>query len=425
MNFDNEPGQSPRNHRDRSHGRADNHRDNDDLFDDDVHTDDACDGVYEDQAFNDGSFADQEESGYSSGESGDYSAGESAAQGGYTGFAGYGSYDETPHHHESASSEVASVAGAHDGHATPHDGSVSNGASTSRAAASEPVEPNEPAGPFDYDDRAEYDDSAEYDEPTNYDEAAAPLASDLGISEPARAASAEEQPQKTQKSKVPLRTMGVILLIVAVALIAFGIYHLVSGDKDDDNSSASSTSSSAPVNPGNTGAPGAGVATDQQQPGDNTNNPDSTADQGQNTAGNQGTQNTTDNGAAAQDGNSGSNGTSTDKKVDKSKVQVTVLNNSRVQGLAEKVSKNLNADNWSNTSFGNLPADGAAAFPGSVVLYDDKADSKAAATEVATALGLKAQPKTDQTNQQLANAEMVSGQHPGSVVVVTTADMNQ
>ena len=419
MNFDNEPGQSPRNHRDRSHGRADNHRDNDDLFDEDVHTDGARDGVYEDDAFNDRSFADQKESGYSPTESGDYAAGESAVQGGYTGFAGYGSYDETPHHHESASPEAASVAAARDGHATPHDGSVSRGASTSRAAASEPVEPNEPAEPFDYDDRAEYD------EPTNYDEAAAPLASDLGASEPARAASAEDQPKKTQKSKVPLRTIGVILLVVAVALIAFGIYHLVSGDKDGDNSAASSTSSSAPVNPGNTGAPGAGADTGQQQPGDNANNPDSTADQGQNTAGNQGTQNTTDNGAAAQDGNSGSNGTSTDKKVDKSKVQVTVLNNSRVQGLAEKVSKNLNADNWSNTSFGNLPADGAAAFPGSVVLYDDKADSKAAATEVATALGLKAQPKTDQTNQQLANAEMVSGQHPGSVVVVTTADMNQ
>ena len=419
MNFDNEPGQSPRNHRDRSHGRADNHRDNDDLFDEDVHTDGARDGVYEDDAFNDRSFADQKESGYSPTESGDYAAGESAVQGGYTGFAGYGSYDETPHHHESASPEAASVAAARDGHATPHDGSVSRGASTSRAAASEPVEPNEPAEPFDYDDRAEYD------EPTNYDEAAAPLASDLGASEPARAASAEDQPKKTQKSKVPLRTIGVILLVVAVALIAFGIYHLVSGDKDDDNSSASSTSSSAPVNPGNTGAPGAGVATDQQQPGDNANNPDSTADQGQNTAGNQGTQNTTDNGAAAQDGNSGSNGTSTDKKVDKSKVQVTVLNNSRVQGLAEKVSKNLNADSWTNTSFGNLPADGAAAFPGSVVLYDDNAESKAAATEVATTLGLKAQPKTDQTNQQLANAEMISGQHPGSVVVVTTADMNQ
>ena len=419
MNFDNDPGQSPRNHRDRSHGRADNHRDNDDLFDEDVHTDGARDGVYEDDAFNDRSFADQKESGYSPTESGDYAAGESAVQGGYTGFAGYGSYDETPHHHESASPEAASVAAARDGHATPHDGSVSRGASTSRAAASEPVEPNEPAEPFDYDDRAEYD------EPTNYDEAAAPLASDLGASEPARAASAEDQPKKTQKSKVPLRTIGVILLVVAVALIAFGIYHLVSGDKDGDNSAASSTSSSAPVNPGNTGAPGAGADTGQQQPGDNANNPDSTADQGQNTAGNQGTQNTTDNGAAAQDGNSGSNGTSTDKKVDKSKVQVTVLNNSRVQGLAEKVSKNLNADNWSNTSFGNLPADGAAAFPGSVVLYDDKADSKAAATEVATALGLKAQPKTDQTNQQLANAEMVSGQHPGSVVVVTTADMNQ
>lgn len=419
MNFDNEPGQSPRNHRDRSHGRTDNHRDNDDLFDDDVHTDGARDGVYEDHAFNDGSSADRGESGYSSTEPGDYSVGESAAQGGYTGFAGYGSYDETPHHHESTSPEAASVAGAHDGHATPHDGSVRDSASTSRAAASEPVEPNKPAEPFDYDDRAEYD------EPTNYDEAAAPLASDLSASEPARAASAEDQPKKTQKSKVPLRTIGVILLIVAVALIAFGIYHLVSGDKDDDNSSASSTSSSAPVNPGNTGAPGAGAATDQQQPGENANNPDSTADQGQNTAGNQGTQNTTDNGAAAQDGNTGSNGASTDKKVDKSKVQVTVLNNSRVQGLAEKVSKNLNADSWTNTSFGNLPADGAAAFPGSVVLYDDNADSKAAATEVATALGLKAQPKTDQTNQQLANAEMVSGQHPGSVVVVTTADMNQ
>lgn len=419
MNFDNEPGQSPRNHRDRSHGRTDNHRDNDDLFDDDVHTDGARDGVYEDQAFNDGSSADRGESGYSSTESGDYSAGESAAQGGYTGFAGYGSYDETPHHHESTSPEAASVAGAHDGHATPHDGSVRDSASTSRAAASEPVGPNESAEPFDYDDRAEYD------EPTNYDEAAAPLASDLSASEPARAASAEDQPKKTQKSKVPLRTIGVILLIVAVALIAFGIYHLVSGDKDDDNSSASSTSSSAPVNPGNTGASGAEAATDQQQPGENANKPDSTADQGQNTAGNQGTQNTTDNGAAAQDGNTGSNGASTDKKVDKSKVQVTVLNNSRVQGLAEKVSKNLNADSWTNTSFGNLPADGAAAFPGSVVLYDDNADSKSAATEVATALGLKAQPKTDQTNQQLANAEMVSGQHPGSVVVVTTADMNQ
>lgn len=419
MNFDNEPGQSPRNHRDRSHGRADNHRDNDDLFDEDVHTDGARDGVYEDDAFNDRSFADQKESGYSPTESGDYAAGESAVQGGYTGFAGYGSYDETPHHHESASPEAASVAAARDGHATPHDGSVSRGASTSRAAASEPVEPNEPAEPFDYDDRAEYD------EPTNYDEAAAPLASDLGASEPARAASAEDQPKKTQKSKVPLRTIGVILLVVAVALIAFGIYHLVSGDKDGDNSAASSTSSSAPVNPGNTGAPGAGADTGQQQPGDNANNPDSTADQGQNTAGNQGTQNTTDNGAAAQNGNSGSNGTSTDKKVDKSKVQVTVLNNSRVQGLAEKVSKNLNADSWTNTSFGNLPADGVAAFPGSVVLYDDNAESKSAATEVATTLGLKAQPKTDQTNQQLANAEMISGQHPGSVVVVTTADMNQ
>ncbi|MGV0334966.1 LytR C-terminal domain-containing protein [uncultured Corynebacterium sp.] len=419
MNFDNEPGQSPRNHRDRSHGRADNHRDNDDLFDEDVHTDGARDGVYEDDAFNDRSFADQKESGYSPTESGDYAAGESAVQGGYTGFAGYGSYDETPHHHESASPEAASLAAARDGHATPHDGSVSRGASTSRAAASEPVEPNEPAEPFDYDDRAEYD------EPTNYDEAAAPLASDLGASEPARAASAEDQPKKTQKSKVPLHTIGVILLVVAVALIAFGIYHLVSGDKDGDNSAASSTSSSAPVNPGNTGAPEAGADTGQQQPGDNANNPDSTADQGQNTAGNQGTQNTTDNGAAAQDGNSGSNGTSTDKKVDKSKVQVTVLNNSRVQGLAEKVSKNLNADSWTNTSFGNLPADGVAAFPGSVVLYDDNAESKSAATEVATTLGLKAQPKTDQTNQQLANAEMISGQHPGSVVVVTTADMNQ
>ena len=419
MNFDNEPGQSPRNHRDRSHGRADNHRDNDDLFDEDVHTDGARDGVYEDDAFNDRSFADQKESGYSPTESGDYAAGESAVQGGYTGFAGYGSYDETPHHHESASPEAASLAAARDGHATPHDGSVSRGASTSRAAASEPVEPNEPAEPFDYDDRAEYD------EPTNYDEAAAPLASDLGASEPARAASAEDQPKKTQKSKVPLRTIGVILLVVAVALIAFGIYHLVSGDKDGDNSAASSTSSSAPVNPGNTGAPEAGADTGQQQPGDNANNPDSTADQGQNTAGNQGTQNTTDNGAAAQNGNSGSNGTSTDKKVDKSKVQVTVLNNSRVQGLAEKVSKNLNADSWTNTSFGNLPADGVAAFPGSVVLYDDNAESKSAATEVATTLGLKAQPKTDQTNQQLANAEMISGQHPGSVVVVTTADMNQ
>lgn len=419
MNFDNEPGQSPRNHRDRSHGRADNHRDNDDLFDEDVHTDGARDGVYEDDAFNDRSFADQKESGYSPTESGDYAAGESAVQGGYTGFAGYGSYDETPHHHESASPEAASLAAARDGHATPHDGSVSRGVSTSRAAASEPVEPNEPAEPFDYDDRAEYD------EPTNYDEAAAPLASDLGASEPARAASAEDQPKKTQKSKVPLHTIGVILLVVAVALIAFGIYHLVSGDKDGDNSAASSTSSSAPVNPGNTGAPEAGADTGQQQPGDNANNPDSTADQGQNTAGNQGTQNTTDNGAAAQDGNSGSNGTSTDKKVDKSKVQVTVLNNSRVQGLAEKVSKNLNADSWTNTSFGNLPADGVAAFPGSVVLYDDNAESKSAATEVATTLGLKAQPKTDQTNQQLANAEMISGQHPGSVVVVTTADMNQ
>ncbi|WP_318758083.1 LytR C-terminal domain-containing protein [Corynebacterium sp. SFY-K9] len=409
MNFDNEPGQSHRNHRNHSHGRVDNHRDNDDLFDDDVHTEGARDGAYEDEAFNDGFFADQGESGYSPAEAGDYYAGDNAAQGGYTGFAGYGSYDETPHHHESADLEAAPGAGLRDGNATPHHGSVRETASTSHVAASEPAEPDKPA---------------------DYDEAAAPLASkpaasEPAASEPARVASAGDQTQKTQKSKVPLRTIGVILLIVAVALIAFGIYHLVSGDKDDDNSSASSTSSSAPVNPGNTAAPGAGAATGQQQPSDNASNPDSTADQGQNTSSTQGAQNTDDNGAAAQDGNTGSNGTGTDKKVDKGKVQVTVLNNSRVQGLAEKVSKNLNADSWSNTSFGNLPADGAAAFPGSVVLYDDNAESKAAATEVATTLGLKAQPKTDQTNQQLANAEMVSGQHPGSVVVVTTADMNQ
>lgn len=412
MNFDNEPGQSHRNHRDRSYGRADNHRDDDDLFDDDVHTEGARDGVYEDEAFNDGSFPDQGESGYSPAEAGDYPTGENAAQGGYTGFAGYGSYDETPHHHESADPEAAPKVRPRDGHATPHDGSVQGTASPSRMAASDPIEPDEYAEPFDYDDSADYD------------EAAAPLAAEPVVSETGRAASDEDEPPKTQKSKVPLRTIGVILLIVAVALIAFGIYHLVSGDKDDDNSSASSTSSSAPVNPTNTGAPGAG-AVPGQQPGTNANNPDSTADQGQNATGAEGTQNTADNGAAAQDGNAGSTGTSTDKKVDKSKVQVTVLNNSRVQGLAEKVSKNLNADSWDNTSFGNLPADGAAAFPGSVVLYDDNAESKAAATEVATTLGLKAQPKDDQTNQQLANAEMISGQHPGSVVVVTTADMNQ
>ena len=200
---------------------------------------------------------------------------------------------------------------------------------------------------------------------------------------------------------------------------------MVSDDKDDGQSSDHSAIPSASVHSDH---PGSETGSGAHQPSTNPHHPHG-ADGAQPStatgpaesggAGHHGAP-----AAPGAPGSSGSHGNGAEGSVDKSKIQVTVLNNSRIQGLAEKVTKHLSADHWSNTSFGNLPGDGGAAFPDSVVLYDDNVESKAAATEVATTLGLKAQPKTDQTNQQLTNAKMLSGQHPGSVIVVTTADMN-
>lgn len=200
-------------------------------------------------------------------------------------------------------------------------------------------------------------------------------------------------------SGVPIRGIAMVVLTLGVLLIAFGVYRLVNNSGDDTPTPSTSTvaapTSTRAARP--TTTPSLAPST---QPAPTTDVAPST----------QAAPTTQPAQPAA--------------TVDKSATTVTVLNNSNVSGLADRIATRLKGNDWSQTNYGNLPTVGDG-YPRSVVLYTEgDAAGKAAAEQIATELGITAAPRTAQQNSELTYARLSQGGSVGSVVVVVTSQLS-
>lgn len=213
-------------------------------------------------------------------------------------------------------------------------------------------------------------------------------------------------------SGLPLRGLAMILMAVAVVLIAWGAFSMFGGSDDESATNASQNSSQEQQ-----------AAQDQQnQQGQNGQQGAEGDQRGDANRGSEAAPkpegNANREGGEANGGAPGAPG-----EVNKAEQQVTVLNNSPIQGLASQTADKLRGDQWQNTSYGNLP-DTQGAFPNSVVLYPgNDANAKAAAEQIAQNLGIRAEARTPEIDRQLDGAQMLQGEAPGALVVVTTNDM--
>lgn len=211
---------------------------------------------------------------------------------------------------------------------------------------------------------------------------------------------------------LPYRGLAMILTAVAVLLIGWGLFTTFGGgEKDTDTEAASQTSAqqAQQSQPGSSpaagasagaGAPGAAGASGQPSPSAPAPSPSAKPSEPQ------------------QGGQQAAPGV-----VDRANQQITVLNNSPIQGLASGTANKLRGNQWAKTSYGNLP-DSQGAFPKSVVLYPaGDAAAQAAAEAAAADLGLRAQTRNPEIDRALSGAKMLQGDGPAAVVVVTTNDM--
>lgn len=202
-------------------------------------------------------------------------------------------------------------------------------------------------------------------------------------------------------SKVPMRGLGMILLAVGIVLVGWGAFSFAGGDDESTEQNAASTES---------------VTEQAQQPSQTQQSAAPSQSPEKNPSETQGQE------PAAPEAGVGNEGAD-ERQVNKADQQVTVLNNSPIQGLAGDTAKTLRDKQWGKTSFGNLP-DTEGAFPKSVVLYPgNDANARAAAEQVAADLGIEVQARTPEIDGRLAAADMLEGEGPAAVVVVTTNDM--
>nr|WP_228073481.1 LytR C-terminal domain-containing protein [Corynebacterium sp. ED61] len=192
-----------------------------------------------------------------------------------------------------------------------------------------------------------------------------------------------------------------ILLAVGIVLVGWGAFSLAGGDDESTEQNAASTES---------------VTEQAQQPSQTQQSAAPSQSPEKNPSETQGQE------PAAPEAGVGNEGAD-ERQVNKADQQVTVLNNSPIQGLAGDTAKTLRDKQWGKTSFGNLP-DTEGAFPKSVVLYPgNDANARAAAEQVAADLGIEVQARTPEIDGRLAAADMLEGEGPAAVVVVTTNDM--
>lgn len=113
-------------------------------------------------------------------------------------------------------------------------------------------------------------------------------------------------------------------------------------------------------------------------------------------------------GTSASAASTTSGASSTTKAADAASVPVRVLNNSNVTGLASQTATELMSSGWTVSETGNY-SDGT--ISETTVYYGTSAAEKEAATEIATQLGVSAEPKFP----GIANSSA------GVVVIVTSA----
>ncbi|WP_296212275.1 LytR C-terminal domain-containing protein [uncultured Corynebacterium sp.] len=218
---------------------------------------------------------------------------------------------------------------------------------------------------------------------------------------------------------LPLRGLAMILIAVAVLLIGWGVFSLTSKDSDESPQAAQTQQgqqagqdkqgqqTSAPEGDG-APHPGADDSTQPQPEGEGENREEDR----EGTRENANADNQRDGAAAGAQGG-----------VSKEETYVAVLNNSPIAGLAGDVANKMRDQQWNKTGVGNLP-DESGVFPNSVVLYPKGNDAeRKLAEQLARDLGIEARERDEATDRTLEGVEMLEGERPAGVVVVTTNDM--
>ena len=150
----------------------------------------------------------------------------------------------------------------------------------------------------------------------------------------------------------PLRALAMVLISLAILFAAIGALSLTGSDSDDAAAEPTAETTSAP----------ASVAPTAQAPAAQVPAADAST------------------GAAAPTTTSGA----------PADVEVRVLNNSNVSGLAAGTADTLTAEGWNVAETGNFSAD---QFAQTAVYYGTSAGEEQAAQTIATQLGVPAEPK--------------------------------
>lgn len=207
-----------------------------------------------------------------------------------------------------------------------------------------------------------------------------------------------------------------ILIAVAVLLIGWGVFSL--SDKDSEETEQASQTQQTQGQPGQQGEQ---AKQDEKAPapeGEDPKRPDAEdaekpkpEDERENPEGDR-ADGRPEGGAAAAEGG-----------VKKEDTYVAVLNNSPIAGLAGDVANKMRDQQWNKTGVGNLP-DESGVFPTSVVLYPKGNDAeRQLAEQLAKDLGIEARERDEATDRAIDGVEMLEGERPAGVVVVTTNDM--
>lgn len=199
-----------------------------------------------------------------------------------------------------------------------------------------------------------------------------------------------EQPQDPQTPRVPVRGIAMILLAVAVLLLAWGVYSMTNSGKQDAAPVAKPTTQSQAVAPV-PASPAPATATPSASKPTTAQPQPSSAPTAQP--------------APVEAGQPAAPG-------DVTKVKVHALNNSTVQGLANRVADQLKREGFEQVESGNFPKEN---LPRSVAFYaPGNALEQEAAQRIANALNIKAEPRSDAVKDE-----------PAGVVLVITEELNR
>lgn len=182
-----------------------------------------------------------------------------------------------------------------------------------------------------------------------------------------------------------------IIIAVAVLLLAWGVYSMTnSGNNaapvaEQTSNKQGGNAPAAPATSAPAAAPNGGAATPAATPQQNPATPAGTA-----------------NNAAA------GSGAATSAEATK----IFALNNSTVQGLANRVADDLKKKGFNDVESGNFPDE---VLPKSVAFFTPgNATEEAAARQIADQLGITAEPRIDALKDK-----------PAGVVLVITEDLNR